>query len=309
MTVRSTAATAVSILWMMSMPVAAIAAPADSLTVLMQALAAGPSTEGSFQATGLSTIPFNQTVASSGTGTGLATATVSKSNGNLLLQAYASAVSPNVLQGESFGNIDVFFNDTFYIGGTGTQQFQYTLNLGALASGSYWGATDSDFSARGTLGLEENSTLTGWGTIRQDNDFCSSSCPNGQIASVEVQANRYNASASGGTYTGYLNLSGGETIELGLYLSIRDLAVGGQATYDLGDGAYMTLTPVTPGASFTTASGLTYASAPDAAPVPEPGSVVLIATALCGLASTARRRANHATARCAAGSRHHPTSA
>jgi hypothetical protein len=75
-----------------------------------------------------------------------------------------------------------------------------------------------------------------------------------------------------------LSFTSATTIVLGELLQIRnDVVVGGGITIDDSDTAYFTVTPLTSGAGFTTASGLTYAPVSS---VPEPSSAVPLSAAM-----------------------------
>ena len=76
------------------------------------------------------------------------------------------------------------------------------------------------------------------------------------------------------------------TLELGELMTIRNYLStdaftpgGGSVVLSALDTGYFTITGTTPGAGFTTASGLTYSGSPDAA-VPEPVTLVLFGTGL-----------------------------
>ena len=66
-----------------------------------------------------------------------------------------------------------------------------------------------------------------------------------------------------------------------------EAAPSASATFDASDTGFFTLTPITPGAGFTTASGLTYAASPD---VPEPATWMMLILGVAMIGFAARRR-------------------
>jgi hypothetical protein len=99
----------------------------------------------------------------------------------------------------------------------------------------------------------------------------------------------------GGSISGELTVGGGTSVELGLYL-IGGADTAGNNVGDPSESAsfastgFFTLSPVTPGAGFTTASGLTYSNDPTSADVPEPASIVMLSMGLATLGAMRRRK-------------------
>jgi len=230
-----------------------------------------------------SSLPFSDSVSSIGTGAGNASISVSIGNGNVGLHGLGSASTPG--GNGSYGSFDLFYYDTFYISGSGLETFNFTLNLDATVTSTYptgqEQADGSSTSAYGGLELGENGSYVTWGTV--------TGCCYGSI-SVE------SGDPVDNSYSGSLQLQGGTSVELDLYLYARTLSNAPLDTtadisseFDALNTAWLTLTPVTPGAGFTTASGLTYAAAPDTS-VPEPSSLVLLGGGLFGLLASRRVR-------------------
>jgi hypothetical protein len=55
----------------------------------------------------------------------------------------------------------------------------------------------------------------------------------------------------------------------------------GNSVFNASDTGYLILTPVTPGAGFTTASGLTYATSPE---TPEPATIMMVISGIVAIA-------------------------
>lgn len=220
---------------------------------------------------------------------------ISPGGGNVGLHGLAT--SDGVNTGAAF---DLYWYDQFNITGTGAETFQYTLNLNGTASLIGDPPTDIGFSyASGGLTLYANSSYQTWGSVTNTSGcYYYSGCGAGIINSIYINAK---STPSGSTVTGDLTLYGGSSIELGLYLWARTAAYNyfGEdpgsanilAEVNAADTGWFTLTPITPGAGFTTASGLTYANSPDVA-TPEPAYSVLCCVGFVGLLAI-RRFTNH----------------
>jgi hypothetical protein len=246
-----------------------------------------------------------------GTGSGQASASTSFGAGNAGLHATASASSPPGT-GETYGDFDLYYNDTFNIAGSGQQIFAYTLHLAGSAITTYADGLDEQPNgdvneAHAALGLFVNSSYVTWGTVRPNADCVDGIAPDGNsCGNLSGYATLVpDASSSETLLSGQITLLGGTSADLGLFMSGRTLsysAFNGSnlvlSDLNVADTGWLTLTPLTPGAAFTTASGLTYSADPDSAPasVPEPGSAGLLASAFAVVWASRRRRLS-ATAR------------
>ena len=224
-------------------------------------------------------------------------------NGNLGLHGLATAsldtggqfINPGAGAEAAF---DLYAYDTFSIGGTqgAPEQFQFALTLNGSAQGYTDGVADPS-NAYGGLELFSNSNWTDYGSV---NPFASCSYtgagyaspdgnPCGRFANIDLNMNSSNSQ----TLYGILTLVGGTTVQLGEMLWSRS-SVGTEVTsqsavFDASDTGFFTLAPLTPGASFTTASGLTYASSPDVSAVPEPSTWAMMLLGFGLIGATLRR--------------------
>jgi hypothetical protein len=218
-------------------------------------------------------------------------------NGNIGLHGSATAAIggvPGFLSpGYATDGFDLYEYDTFQIGGPAgaAEQFQYNLTLNGSVSGTTVGGA---IDAYGALQLfsdsnwEEPGTVIPFTTCNYGLEASNNPC--GMLASVYLTPN-----SSGGTVTGILTLIGGTTVQLGDLLWARASAgnaVSESSFFDASDTGFFTLTPITPGASFTTASGLSYAASPEAAgAVPEPSTWGMMLLGF-GVIGAAMRRQN-----------------
>jgi hypothetical protein len=191
---------------------------------------------------------------------------------------------------DGLANYNIAGSDTFYFNGTGSEVFDYTVNLAAIAS-----IGDTDLNETG--GAHEDSY--GYLYFLQNPVFsadASGFLENSGSILCEVQLDAQ--TGGGSTCTGQLDVQGGSSLGLGLELVVRTAATGGGAgnvgplSADFNaSNAYFTLTPVTEGAAFTTASGLTYTAAPDAAAsTPEPSTFLLFGVSLIAAGLVRPRR-------------------
>jgi hypothetical protein len=243
-------------------------------------------------------IPYFNTVSS---GANFATVSVANANGNVGLHGSAGS-SSGVWQSGS-GDFDLFYNDQFTFNGSGAEIFQYALTLNASAS--VVGNTAAGFGeseAYGALGLLQDSEYSGqWGSTQCE-------IVNGDCEVAYLQAYWAGSDPVSQSATGWLQVNGGSTVDLGLFLWARTgtyndpIEIGDTpnitALFDAEDTGFFTLTPVTLGADFTTASGLTYADSPETATTPEPSTLMLLGSGLLGLAGVARRKIKRSCPEC-----------
>jgi hypothetical protein len=252
-----------------------------------------------------SPLPFSASQsASSSAASGSVNVSISDSNGNVGL--HGTAISNAPPSSEASAGFDLYFYDLFTITGTGTEEFMYTLALNDEASVSDNGVAGQSVTSTAFLTLYANSSYQTFGTVTGNcgNYFYGGESDCGVISGVNGSASDVE-NTYGGTATGDLYLQAGTSIELGLFLSVRTSAdnegfagsADSTAEFLGGDTGFFTLTPVTPGAGFTTASGLTYAADPDdvLSSTPEPSSLTLLATGLLGTAALLRRKIRNAT--------------
>jgi hypothetical protein len=225
-----------------------------------------------------------------------ASVSLSTGNGNVGLHGSANSNAPSggtyQTGSQAYASFDLYSYDEFNITGSGAETFQYTLTLDGNASLVGDPPTDDGASlAHGGLSLYANSSYQAWGTAT-GNGGCSGYYYelDGNNCGVISFAQLTSYDTNDTTVTGDVRFQGGTSVELGLFLwgrtqvynfSFEDPGSPDiQAEFNAQDTGYFTLTPITPGASFTTSSGLTYAAAPDLAPVPEASTTWLLAAAL-----------------------------
>jgi hypothetical protein len=183
------------------------------------------------------------------------TATLEGSISNGKLHGHAKTV---VGEHSSYAGMDAYFFDTFYITGPAgqTEQFQIDMTFtGSVATNCKPEYSPGLYCLGGglnTFTLFENGvvipTLEYEG--KQATIYKLPGSPNDQTASVA------------------LPFEAGTSVVLGELLQFRNIAENEGATgyvtfgHDGEETAYFTVTPLTPGFAFTTASGLPYASEP-----------------------------------------------
>jgi hypothetical protein len=245
-----------------------------------------------------------------GAASGTASVSATINNGNVGLHGFSqSDVSVNADAKNAYaeGGFDLYAYDMFTITGTpGTRaQFQFILTLRGSASelSSTLGANGST----GELGLFVNSSWSGPGTVifnascadGGSNAFGqgsadSSGNPCGGLLGA-IQLGNTGVYPTSGTNSATLSLAVGSTVEIGEYLYGRTGAYGSsyggaepsEGVFDVADTGWFTVTPLTPGAGFITASGLDYSDSPEAA-MPEPSGVTLLCAGLFALAALRR---------------------
>jgi len=272
-----------SILAVTSFPSAALATPLVGITSL---LLAGNTEVDTFNAT---SIPFSQSLTETPGGVDQSGDSASYSAGNVGLSGNASSFSPSGANQNSAG-FQIYYDDTFYIGGTGLQTFGYTLTLNGTDQGG-------DPLAYGYVGLYMNSTLASWSNVVPDSNCTGAgpSVPGGDGCGLLNSVALTGPANPGGSISSEFVVEGGTSVELGLSLSGGAVTTGNNVGDPSESASYVstgffTLSPVTAGASFTTASGLTYSDQPTSAEVPEPASIVMLTMGLAALGAVRRRK-------------------
>jgi hypothetical protein len=279
----------------------AVSAPAATgVTGFYGAQATWDDTDPSASPNGNPQIPYSGASpfsASYGASEGNASASVAinarSSNGNLGLHgtAIASAFGGHFQGGGGGAFFDIYTYDGFHITGDGVEQFQFTATL----DGSANAASDTDFAlAYGGYGLFVNSNWIGPGTVTPF-DSCTytgagyelNGNPCGRLSSIDLNTTTPHSQ----TVTGVIDLEAGTDVQFGEFLWSRTFGGGENmsASFDAANTGYFTLTALTPGAGFTTDSGLTYANDPDAG-VPEPAGWALMVLGFAGAGVAIRRR-------------------
>ncbi len=207
--------------------------------------------------------------------------TLSASIADGALHAYSSVVVPAGPPGyaAATNGVDEYFWDTFYFSQAG--QVQITVTFDGTVSSSVTPGLD--------LPVDRLQVFEGANEVCAPGSLCADS---NYLALTPTMGPDQ-------TYTFVLNVSAG-ALSLGEWLSVRN-GIGNNGdcpplpgsggmyescsqTIDDSDTAFFSVTPVTTGLTFTTASGLTYSD------VPEPSPMLLVGTALVTLSRLNRRR-------------------
>jgi hypothetical protein len=241
--------------------------------------------------------------ASTSATTGAASASLAISatpqNGNIGLHGFADAAlnGAQYEQAGAFDQFDLYAFDTFYIGGPAGsfEDFQYSLTLDGTTSTTMTLGNADATRAYGALELFSDANWVEAGVVAPfsschenfyGNYYESNGNPCGMLAYLDPQGDQ--------TLTGIITLAAGSAVQLGEMLSARAYVsqeTTGSAIFDASNTGFFTLTPITPGASFTTASGLTYAEFPDMpSGVPEPSTWALMLLGLATIGVAMRRK-------------------
>jgi hypothetical protein len=270
--VRSVALAAVLIA---VLPALGVSAPLYGVTLWDQGSAPPVSSPG-VDVQNLQQLSYSDSFSLTSTG---GTSVLSGSIDNGALHAYAQASSSN--GSEVYANLAEYFYDTFTAVGPAGQTGQFLINMTFTASetetNEYYGS-----ELYNELTLVENGTIV----------------PAQQTYQGGIQAINVNAvSPPTQTNSAIVYIQSGSSVTLGDLLQITDQVVGygggytSTATMNDSDTGFFTVTPVTPGFSFTTASGLTYSGDPDAVTAtPEPATMLLMGAGLIGVGVAGRRK-------------------
>ena len=167
---------------------------------------------------------------------------------------YALAATGSGYDGSAYAGMDAYFFDTFSIAGPSGESGQFNVTM------TVNGTDDTACSGSCTIGdLVDSFNLLQNGTVIPGVEY------SGIIATIYVSP----GAKAHQTMTVTITLDAGTKVVLGELLQLRDVVVDegapGQITlsgsHDMQQAGFITVTPVTSGFSFTTASGLTYAPA------------------------------------------------
>jgi hypothetical protein len=188
---------------------------------------------------------------------GSTTSTFSGSINDTQLHAFSATSTPG---GNAYNGGDEYWFDTFnFLPGT------YDVNL--VFDGTLTESAPDIYDLVDTFSFLENGTV---------------------IPGLEysgIVATLYGQNGTAQQQSLQLSFSRPTSIVLGELLQIRNDIGAGSITIDDSDTGYFTVTPLTSGAGFTTASGLTYSPVSS---VPEPSSVLPLSTAIALLFWIAR---------------------
>ena len=170
------------------------------------------------------------------------------------LYGYAEAVTASSYDSSAYAGLDAYFFDTFSITGPAGESGQFNVAM------TFNGTDDNTCSGGCTVGdLVDSFSLLQNGIV----------IPGIQYSGIIATIYKSPGAKAHQTITVTITLDAGSTVVLGELLQLRDVVVnegaGGQITlsgsHNQQQTAFFTVTPVTSGFSFTTASGLTYAPA------------------------------------------------
>jgi hypothetical protein len=215
---------------------------------------------------------------------------VSLSQGAGNVGLHGSASSSAVFNGLGIAQFEIYSYDLFSFSGSGSETFRYSLVLNANVNVTGDPTNSPDSQAYALLSLYANSSFSEQSQVQPNPGCTGNYC--GLISSDEISTEAGSPTGPNRVVTGTIVVTGGSSIELGLNfqgLATNEAPQTAVATAQMSaeDTGYFTLTPVTPGAGFTTQSGLTYSLNPDTA-APEPGSVAMVLIGLAGLYAVRR---------------------
>jgi hypothetical protein len=195
-------------------------------------------------------------------------------DGHLTALAQGATSSSGVLNAQALAGASVRLDDTISITGAG-MFLEQAFAVGNASTAPCIASGNINNEVLAGLSLRDAATNA---VILDVSQTAYASCTSGDLAFQPVPD--------------LLNLNVGDHLSLSAFVG-ANISLGGTSTglADISHSLFFFLTPVTPGASYTTESGNNYA-APAVSEVPEPASLLLMAT---GLASCIRRRRRAAT--------------
>ena len=205
-----------------------------------------------------------------------AAATFTGSIANGALHGYSQIMTGSSFDGNAYVGLDAYFYDNFHITGPSGQSgvFQISMNFdgsGVVTGGAALGDYVNNYD------LLEN------GTVIPGIQY------SGIIGTLSIP---YGSANTHLTTTVNLTLAAGSTVLLGQMLQMRSVlqneGTSGTLTLDDSNTGYFTVTPLTQGFGFSTASGFAYDGL---TAVPEPSSFSILSTImLAAFAPAVRRR-------------------
>jgi hypothetical protein len=177
------------------------------------------------------------------------------------LHAYSNTATAAPSEGSGYNGTNLSWYDTFHFSGPAGQTGQYLINYSLDGPITVTG-NDDVFDLVNDLFINENGTLS-----LPDLGFTGGSI--GECGLGPCTGSVLISAAAGETDTL------GEELELRNDIGAVNGSEAGSLTVDDSNTATFTVTPLTPGFGYTTASGLSYAPASTTA-VPEPSSVALL---------------------------------
>lgn len=218
---------------------------------------------------------INKTSSSAATGRGVigATASGSARGGIGRLGAAANAhgdVADDIAGGASTYAVASWFDTIDVVSKTLKRGTPVTLSVTAHFDGVLSGTRAEDNEAEGLFVLQQ---------FANGQTPVFSFVPGTNIMEVfaEINAGTFEGTSLPSITTSLIGALVGTPFELGGYLAVDALARDGTDEAGFGDTAFITLTTVTPGASFVAASGSTYSGS---GTVPEPSSFFLLGTGI-----------------------------